>query len=538
MTWLLHWSARWRCRVAFGGRWRGCAAPACRNMKWGICHYVSTPDGPTHNARTRPLKQTQCRRSLQEGHPFFQPGHCVSAGCVNQQKCNTCGITGHLYGTQALTTRRWKLNNSGRLVRKQTSEDLNKGDSVCSLMTELSVQRMVDNSVSVSTAAAQDTHTRRVATSRLRSNVNAERLDIDETVRVMEGLWSEAALLQSQNRAGFKTLYANAHLGAVAANRLAASAAESGLDDATPPPSEGDDEDRLLSTSADDGASPQGKVGGNASGPAQGGGQGGEKRKHQQETWERRLRAGRQSRTARYAAAVAKGQARSSRKSAAQKPGWGKGWKGPAGEGSVSAELIDVDAAVDAPELQDWPPKTRARFEINLPVFSSPRFAGTPPLRIAHAVVSELYQCPFDEVDAEMAGIVVKGAMGSQVRGFVLSSGTLCAAQVAEWLCVSMTDALRRATRPSMAPAVLGVAQKEAAASAKASGVGIPAVAAPAVAAPVGDDSGGLFSGGSPRGIVTGIAAFRATVVLREGRPSHAPHRSFACCGWPSSYHA
>jgi len=382
-------------------------------------------------------------------------------------------------------------------------------------MTELSVQIMVDNSVSVSTAAAQDTHTRRVATSRLRINVNAERLDIEETVRVMEGLGSEAALLQSRNKAGFNTLYANAHPGAVAANRLAASAAERSLDDATPSPSDGDDQDRLLSTSADDGASPQGKVGGNASGPAQGGGQGSGKRKHQQETWERRLRAGRQSRTARYAAAVAKGQARSSRKSAAQKPGRGKGRRGRAGEGSVSAELIGVDAAVDAPELQDWPPKTRARFEINLTVFSSPHFSGTPPLCIAHAVVSELYQCPFDEVDSEMAGIVVKGAMESQVRGFVLSSGTLCAAQVAEWICLSMTDALRRVTLSSMAPAFLCVLQKEAAASAQASGVGIPAVAAPAVVAPVRADSGCLFSGGSPRGIVTGISAFRATVVLR-----------------------
>jgi len=419
---------------------------------------VSSPDGLTHNARTCPLRQTKCRRSLHEGHPFIQPGHCVSAGCVHKQKCNTCGITGHLYGTQELTTRRWKRNKNGGLVRTQTSEALKKEDFVCTLLTELSVKSMVDNSVSVSTAAAQDAHTRRMATSRLRGNGNAERLGIDETVRAMEGLGSVAALLQGQNHKGFKTLYANAHLGAVEANRLAASAAESSLDEATPPPSNGEEKD-LLSTPGVDGASPWSKGGGSANGLAQGGGPGvgsrgrsnggsgfggrsSSERPKQQEKSERRLLAGRQSRTARYAAAVAKSQARSSRKSVGQKPGKRKGKALRAGAALASSEPIDVNAAADGPYLKDWPLNTRARFEINLPVFFSPRFAGNPPLRIAHAVVSELYQCPLKEVDSDMAGIVVKGAIDSQVRGSTLTLGTLCAAQVAEWLCAAMTQAL------------------------------------------------------------------------------------------------
>ena len=112
----------------------------------------------------------------------------------------------------------------------------------------------------------------------------------------------------------------------------------------------------------------------------------------QQENSERRPLAGRQSRTARYAEAVAKGQARSSRKSVGQKPGKGKGKALPAVAASASSQPIDVDAAADGPDLQDWPWNTRSRFETNVPVFFSPRFAGTPPLRIAHAVVSELYQ--------------------------------------------------------------------------------------------------------------------------------------------------
>jgi len=71
-------------------------------MKCSLCHYVSSPDGPMHNARSCPLRQTQCRRSLPEGHPFREPGQCVSALCVHKEKCNTCGVTGHLCGTQAL----------------------------------------------------------------------------------------------------------------------------------------------------------------------------------------------------------------------------------------------------------------------------------------------------------------------------------------------------------------------------------------------------------------------------------------------------
>jgi len=85
-----------------------------------------------------------------------------------------------------------------------------------------------------------------------------------------------------------------------------------------------------------------------------------------------------------------------------------------------------------------------------------------------------------------MAGIVVKGAIDSQVRGSTLTSGTLCAAQVAEWLCAAMTQALRCATLPSMALANGSVVEKEAAAAAEASGVGVHSTAAPAIAARVG----------------------------------------------------
>ena len=77
-----------------------------------------------------------------------------------------------------------------------------------------------------------------MATSRLHANTNAERLDINETVRVMEVLGSNAALLQDEKKATFQPLYSNVHPCAVAANRLAASAADSSLDETTPPSSD------------------------------------------------------------------------------------------------------------------------------------------------------------------------------------------------------------------------------------------------------------------------------------------------------------
>ena len=482
-----------------------------------ICHFVNPANGPTHNARTCPLRQTQCRRSLPEGHPFYEPGQCVSAACIHKQKCNTCGLFGHLYGTQALTVERWRFNKKGRLVRKPTKRALCKDDFVCALMTDVSIQSMVDNSVSVATAAAQDAHTRRVATSRLRGNTNVERLDIDETIDVMEELNSDAAVLQKENKTQIKTLYKNLHLGVVAANRLAASAAESSLDEATP--STSDSENRgILSTSSGSeaaaaaagarrsrgrGRTPRGSggrgtgrsggsgSGGGGSGGGSGGGGGGSgggsgSGKKKLELKSTRVHhAGRQSRTDRYAAAVAKGQRASPSKRGGARKSKDTVRKGSMGTAPIDVDDLDVNdgsAAVN----DGWPAGTRARFETRLPEFYSPRFGGNPPTRIAHAVIVQLYQCPIEEVDAEMAGVVVKGASDSQLRGYMLTPGTLSAAQVAEWLCSAMGSALRCATLPSMAMALERVVNAAAAEAANASGFGgPPAVDSRAAARPL-----------------------------------------------------
>lgn len=503
-----------------------------RGMKCSICHYVSPSDGPAHNARTCPLKQTQCRRSLREDHPFFEAGQCVSAGCVHKQKCNMCGITGHLFGTQALTTSRWKFNNKGRLVRKQTTQPLCKDDFVGTLMTEQSIRSMVDNSLSVSTAAAQDAYQRRVATSRLRANTNAECLDIDKTVRVMEVLGSEAAVLKKENKVGFKTLYRNAHLGAVAAGHLAASAVESSMDDATPPVSDREHEVDDLTTSSDDGE--KRPVGPGASGKGKGRALSGFKQVDEM----RAHRARRQSRTDRYASAVAKGQRRSPTRSSATKS---RGTKGKAGKASIE-EIIDVDTHTASRKAEArtrrWPLATRHRFEDPLPVFFSPRFGGTPPLKIAHGAAMELYQCPMAEVDPDMAGLIVRGAMSKEVRGYMLTSGTILAAQVVEWLCSAMPDALRSATLPRMAYAVEQMVEKQAAASAAASGVGQAGVAdalgdGAAVVAQAAAGEGASAASGPPSAAAmaahpVAAAASVGSIATRRGGAASDPPRASA----------
>jgi len=81
--------------------------------------------------------------------------------------------------------------------------------------------------------------------------------------------------------------------------------------------------------------------------------------------------------------------------------------------------------------------------------------------------------------------VVVKGASDSQLRGIMLSSGTLSAAQVAEWLCCAMTSALRFLTLPSMAMALERVVNEAAAEAANAFGIGVAAAAARAAAGTV-----------------------------------------------------
>jgi len=231
---------------------------------------------------------------------------------------------------------------------------------------------------------------------------------------------------------------------------------------------------------------------------------------------ERVHHTGRRSRTDRYAAAIAKSQRPSSPSLGLRQGTSGKGKARSGSNGGTSTAPIDVDGLEDTHmpvgQVNGWPEATRARFERKLPVFVSPTFGGKPPVRIAHAVVVELYLCPIKDVDAEMAGVAVKGACDSQVRGFMLTSGTLSSAQVSEWLCSAMSAALRPATLPGMAYAVQRVVDNAVAEAAALSGVIVAAAAAPNAAAA----RSASFPG--PHG-----AAVRASIARGEMAASVAP---------------
>ena len=422
-------------------------------VKCSICHYISPPDGPGHDARTCPLNSVQCRRDLPKGHAFYQAGQCVKPVCIHQAHCNSCGFTGHQYGTQKLSVTRFKLNNKGIIVRRQNKHPLGVEDFVCTLMTPLSIKSMVNNTQSTSAAKAIDAHERRVSTTRLMANVNSENVDLKETILLLENKGTKSALLSDVNKPNFLNLSKNAHLGAITASRVAAEAAESSLDGSSGSDSDNGEEE----------------VGTGDEKPAC-------------KKTDRAVRGhekARKSRIDRYALAIARSRA----KSKAGRAGHGKPRSSPSKKGggmstaaatTAGDDVIDVEGDTTMKE-GDWPIGSRSVFGVPLPSFFSPSFAATPPVKLAHIVLEHMCQCPIGDVDKDLGGCVVKGAVESHVRGYMLASGTLSAAQVAEWMCATMDGAMRAATLSTVARAVADVVENAATEAATAAGLKTPA---------------------------------------------------------------
>ena len=171
-----------------------------------ICHYLGPPDWPQQDARTCPLNDVQCRRTLRENHPLYEPGQCVKAVCIHEAFCTSCGKTGHLFGTQTLNPARFKINNKGLVVRMQNRAPLTTDDFMCCLMTDAAISNLVTNTQSEAAAKAIDAHERRVSTTRLLDNVNASGVDLDETIRLLEHKGTKAALLSDKNKKYFLNL--------------------------------------------------------------------------------------------------------------------------------------------------------------------------------------------------------------------------------------------------------------------------------------------------------------------------------------------
>jgi len=221
-----------------GDRWRARRGSSLRTvfdvaapfaMRCGICHFVAPVDGTGRTARTFSLRQTLCRRSLPCDHSFSDKGQCGHAKCVHHKISGDCGLTGHRYGTQTYAFDRWKLTD-GRLLRRNSNRALEETDFVCVLMADATVRNLVNNTQSVSAAAAQVSIERRRNVSRLRAHTRAEGVGLDESVRLIQSLGSPAALLQGDSKVALDALVAARDEGAVAANCRAADAVESDVD--------------------------------------------------------------------------------------------------------------------------------------------------------------------------------------------------------------------------------------------------------------------------------------------------------------------
>jgi len=411
---------------------------------------VAPADGASHTARTCPLKQTQCRRTLPEGHPFREVGQCVDLKCIHHKICGKCGLPGHLYGTQTFAPDRWQLNKKGGVVGKWCKRALDKTDFVCVLITPEAIQSLVNNSQSMSAAEGMERAERRVSVARLRGNVHDAKVDVDETMRVMETLGSKAAVLQGANKVAFSVLRQHAHEGSVAANQRAAQAVEGDVSDADA--SSGDVAADANATRAsgdtDNDAGASAAADGDSSGADA----------FHEPKAVRMLRGATARRSKMYAAAIAKGRAERVAAHGLRPPtvdGKGKGrakaesaTRVPAGEKPTAVPSF----CVRKDDL--WPRGTREIYAQPLAVFTNRDFGGLAPLQIAHRIIVQLCRCPVAEADQELSSYIIKGAVQSHLRGYTLTTGSLAPADVSEWLCSAMPATMRPALLSSIAFAV------------------------------------------------------------------------------------
>ena len=422
-------------------------------MKCGICAYVAPADGTSHTARTCPLKQTQCRRTLPEGHPFREVGQCVDLKCIHHKICGKCGLPGHLYGTQTFAPDRWQLSKKGGVVPKWCKRELEKTDLVCVLITFEAIQSLVNNLQSMPAAKGVEGAQRRVSAARFRGNVHDANVDVVETVRVMETLGSEAAVLQGANKVTFSDLRQHAHEGSVAANQRAARAVEWDVSDADALSGDVDNVDANVDRDSRDAADDAG-----ASAAAEGDGSGADAFHEPKAV--RMPRGATARRFKIYAAAIAKGRAQRVAAHGLRIPTVNGKGKGRANDKAGSATRVPAGEQPTAvPSFcvrKDdlWPRGTREIYAQPMAVFKNREIGGRPPLQIAHHIVVQLCRFPVAEADKKLAPYIIKGAVQSHLLGYTLTTGSLAPADVSEWQCSDMPATMRLALLSSIAFAV------------------------------------------------------------------------------------
>jgi len=365
---------------------------------------------------------------LPADHPFYEKGQCGDAKCIHHKLCGVCGLTGHQYGTQTYALDRWQLKD-GRLLSKTCKRDLDESDFVCVMMKNETVKNLVDNTQSVSAAASEMGAERRRNVSRLRANTHAEGVGLGESIKLLQSNGSQASVLHGTNKVAFDALVENRDVGAVEANRRAANAVESdvdgGDDDSATEKGSTENEDRNSAVALQQQNGGRGNLKGKRGPPG--------------------------GRIGLYAAAISKG------KSPAKLPqhsikGKGKAKTRKNGQSTFSAQPETKTVVADPDSL--WPTGTREAFSAEMPSFYDKAFGSSTPLRVAHMVIEQMCHCPVADADPELAATIMKGALATHVRGYSLMSGTLSAAQVANWLCSGMPPTLRPALLSSVALAV------------------------------------------------------------------------------------
>jgi len=324
----------------------------------------------------------------------MRPDSLYSQGLLHDLRCHRSPVR-----DADLNCARFKTNDKGIVVRKQNRTPLTTQDFVCTLMTDGAIAALMSNTQSNAPAKAVESHERRVSSTRLIENVNAGGIDSDETVYLLDNMGIKSALLSAKIKDFFMNLTKGAHLGAIEASRMAAEAAEISLDEKS-----GGKEEREKTGGEQSHATKEARAGGDAKMKA-----------------EFTINKARKSRTDRYARAVSMSRTRSR----AFRPGKQRLDKATSAVGRSSAAtlgsgldgLLDVNGTSSEVRDISWPDGVRAAFFAHLPSVLSPSFAATPSVKLAHMLLDSMCQCPMRDVDEELGGVVVKGAVDSHIRG-------------------------------------------------------------------------------------------------------------------------
>lgn len=389
--------------------------PASSTRSCRICRYTYKTGTSGHNAKNCALNDMHCRAQEPPASPYHVTGPCLSGSCSHNMTCTVCHKLGHSNATQRYTPIRWRMKK-GTLARSDHQPALSGADLVCDFLKDSDVKQIVENCVNAATEAAFGKARDTGVSLKLRAKMHEACLTGDEVVALMLAHKSKASGLSEQNLPTFRLVRQHRKKGAIAANEAAARELESRLDGS---------EDSLSDSSSCGG---RGRRGSSRTVV-----------RPSRSVKDRMGKSGRQARALASANAIVKrrssvsgrgggggGGGSSSHRSPSQRPPRGRP---PSvslkGKGVKVLKTDDVLVASDSRGSADggrgWPPGAWARFsELLQPVSWAP-FASLTPTGLVDAVLVAACQLPIEQTDEEVRRLMLKGAMESGLRGFMVS---------------------------------------------------------------------------------------------------------------------